>query len=57
MYITIQNSLHQSYKAKVVDFQPLQDWKFKVQYYDDEGFLCTEVVESNKLELDEKESL
>ena len=56
MYITTQNSQLQTYKAKVVDFQPLQDWKFAVKYYDDEGFLCTEIVESNKLELEEKES-
>lgn len=57
MYITTQNSKLQTYKAKVVDFETLQDWKFKVTYYDDEGFLCTDVVESTKLELEEKESI
>jgi hypothetical protein len=57
MYILTQNSHLQKYKAKVIDFQPLQDWKFAVKYYDDQGFLCTEVVESTKLELEEKESL
>ena len=57
MYIITQNSQLQKYKAKVVEFNQLQDWKFAVKYYDDEGFLCTEIVESTKLELEEKESL
>lgn len=50
MYISTQNSKFQQYKAKVVDFEPLPDWKFKVKYYDDEGFLCTETVDHAKLE-------
>jgi hypothetical protein len=50
MYITTQNSLHQPYKAKIVSFEPLQDWKFKVKYFDDEGFLWTEVVDHTRLE-------
>ena len=50
MYITTQNSQLQQYKALVVDFSPLQDWLFKVSYYDDEGFLCTEIVDHTKLE-------
>lgn len=50
MYITTQNSQLQTYKAKVIDFQPLQDWMFKVKYYDDEGFLWTEIVDHTKLE-------
>lgn len=50
MYIITQNSQLQKYKAKVVDFEPLQDWRFKVKYYDDEGYLWTEVVDHTKLE-------
>ena len=50
MYVLTQNSKLQQYKAKVIDFQPLQDWKFKVKYYDDEGFLWTEVVDHTRLE-------
>ena len=50
MYITTQNSKHQAYKAKVVSFEPLPDWKFKVKYFDDEGFLWEEVVDHTKLE-------
>lgn len=50
MYITTQNSLHQTYKALVVSLDPLQDWKFKVSYYDDEGILITEVVDHKRLE-------
>lgn len=57
MYITTQNSKLQQYKAKVVEFEPLQDWKFKVKYYDDEGYLSTEIVDHSKLELEEKESV
>jgi len=57
MYVLTQNSKLQQYKAKVIDFQPLQDWKFKVKYYDDEGFECVEIVEASKIELDEKEKL
>ena len=50
MYISTQNSLHQPYKAKVVSFEPLPDWKFKVSYYDDEGTLTTEVVDHKRLD-------
>ena len=57
MYISTQNSQHQPYKAKVVSFEPLPDWKFKVKYYDDEGYLSTEIVDHSKLELEEKESV
>lgn len=57
MYVLTQNSKLQKYKAKVTDLQPLQDWKFKVKYYDDEGFECVEIVEASKIELDEKEKL
>ena len=57
MYITTQNSKLQQYKAKVVEFEPMQDWKFKVKYYDDEGYLSTEIVDHSKLELEEKESV
>jgi hypothetical protein len=49
MLITTQNSKLQKYQAKVVDFQPLQDWKFKVSYYDDEGQLTTEIVDHKRL--------
>ena len=50
MYITTQNSQLQTYKAKVVSFEPLPDWKFKVKYFDDEGLLTTEVVDHTKLD-------
>jgi hypothetical protein len=50
MYISTRNSKLQSYKAKVVSFEPLQDWKFKVKYFDDEGFLWEEVVDHSQLE-------
>ena len=50
MLITVQNSQLQTYKAKVVEFEHLQDWKFKVKYYDDEGFLWTEIVDHTRLE-------
>ena len=50
MHITTQNSQLQKYKAQVVEFEPLPDWKFKVTYYDDEGYLCTEIVDHTKLE-------
>jgi hypothetical protein len=49
MLITTQNSQLQKYQAKVVNFEPLQDWKFKVSYYDDEGYLVTEVVDHTRL--------
>ena len=49
MYIITQNSQLQKYEAQVVSFDPLQDWKFKVSYYDDEGVLCTEIVDHNRL--------
>ena len=50
MYISTQNSQLQPYKALVVSFEPLPDWKFKVSYFDDEGFLCTETVDHTRLE-------
>ena len=50
MHITTQNSQLQKYKAQVIEFKPLQDWKFKVSYYDDEGYLCTEVVDHTRLD-------
>ena len=50
MYISTQNSQHQPYKAKVVSFEPLPDWKFKVSYYDDEGTLTTEIVDHKRLD-------
>lgn len=50
MYITTQNSQLQTYKAKVVSFEPLPDWMFKVKYFDDEGFLCTEIVDHRRLD-------
>jgi hypothetical protein len=49
MLITTQNSQLQKYEALVIDFEPLQDWKFKVKYYDDEGQLTTEIVDHTRL--------
>ena len=57
MYISTQNSLHQPYKAKVVSYEPLQDWKFKVKYFDDEGLLLEEIVDHTKLELEKGEDV
>jgi hypothetical protein len=50
MLITTQNSQLQKYQAKVISFEVLQDWKFKVSYYDDEGLLVTEVVDHKRLD-------
>jgi hypothetical protein len=50
MLITTQNSLLQKYQAKVISFEVLQDWKFKVSYYDDEGVLTIEVVDHKRLD-------
>lgn len=52
MYIINRHSKHGTYKAKVLQVTPLQDWKFQVEYYDDEGELMVEVVESQDLEED-----
>ena len=49
MLITTQNSQLQKYEATIIDFEPLQDWKFKVSYYDDEGQLITEIVDHKRL--------
>ena len=57
MYISTQNSKHQAYKAKVVSYEPLQDWKFKVKYFDDEGLLLEEIVDHTKLELEKGEDV
>ena len=40
--------LHQ-YEAEIVQFEALQDFMFKVSYYDDEGILNTEVVDHKRL--------
>ena len=50
MLITVQNSLQQKYQAKVVSLEYLQDWKFKVKYFDDEGYLWEEVVDHTRLQ-------
>jgi hypothetical protein len=50
MYITTQNSLLQKYKATVVNITPLQEWKFLVEYYDDEGYLNKTIVDAQDLE-------
>lgn len=50
MYITTQNSQLQKYQAKVISFEALPEWLFKVSYYDDEGVLVTEVVDHTRLE-------
>jgi hypothetical protein len=52
MYIINRHSKHGTYKAKVLQVTPLQDWKFQVEYYDDEGELMVDVVESQDLEED-----
>jgi hypothetical protein len=50
MHITTQNSKLERFKAKVVSFEPLPDWMFKVKYFDDEGYLWTEVVDHTRLD-------
>ena len=52
MKIKVKDSFMTSYEAEVVEFQPLQDFMFKVTYYDDEGVRNTVVVDHKQLVLD-----
>lgn len=52
MKIKVKDSYMNSYEAEVVDFQPLQDFMFKVTYYTDEGLRNTEIVDHKRLVLD-----
>lgn len=45
--------LHQ-YEAEIVEFEALQDFMFKVSYYDDEGILTCETVDHSRLILDKQ---
>lgn len=52
MKIKVKDRYMNSYEAEVVDFEALQDFVFKVAYYDDEGQLNTETVDHKRLILD-----
>ena len=52
MRIRVKDNYMQFYEAEVVDFEALQDFKFKVSYYDSEGQHNTEVVDHHRLILD-----
>jgi hypothetical protein len=49
MKIKSKDKYFNQYEAEVVDFEALQDFMFKVSYYDDEGILTTEVVDHKRL--------
>lgn len=53
MKIRATDRYGQSYKAEIVRFEPFQDFVFEVDYYDDEGQLITEVVNHDRLILNE----
>mgnify|MGYP006273208851 CR=1 FL=1 len=52
MYTINRTSSTGNYKAKVVNITPLQDWRFQVEYYTDEGYLEKDVVSAKDLEED-----
>lgn len=52
MKIKVKDHYMNSYEAQVVEFEALQDFVFKVSYYDDEGQLNTETVDHHRLILD-----
>lgn len=52
MKIKVRDEMMQYYEAEVVDFEALQDFQFRVSYYDDEGQYNTEVVDHHRLILD-----
>lgn len=52
MKIKSKDKYSQRYEAEVVQFEALQDFMFKVSYYDDEGLLIDEIVDHSRLILD-----
>lgn len=52
MKIKVRDEYMQKYDAEIVEFEPLQDFMFKVTYYDDQGTRTTEVVDHHRLVLD-----
>ena len=52
MKIKVKDRYMNSYEAEVINFEALQDFVFKVSYYDDEGVQNTEVVDHKRLVLD-----
>lgn len=52
MKIKVRDEYMQPYEAEIVEFEALQDFMFKVSYYDDEGVMNTEVVDHHRLVLD-----
>jgi hypothetical protein len=61
MKIKVKDEYMQSYEAEIVEFEALQDFMFKVSYYDDIGVLNTEVVDHHRLvlnsEIEKRKSL
>lgn len=61
MKIKVKDEYMQSYEAEIVEFEALQDFMFKVSYYDDVGVLNTEVVDHHRLvlnsEIEKRKSL
>lgn len=61
MKIKVKDEYMQPYEAEIVEFEALQDFMFKVSYYDDIGVLNTEVVDHHRLvlnsEIEKRKSL
>ena len=61
MKTKVKDEYMQSYEAEIVEFEALQDFMFKVSYYDDIGVLNTEVVDHHRLvlnsEIEKRKSL
>lgn len=52
MKIILKDKYQHDYEALIVEFQALQDFEFKVSYYDDEGQYYTEIVTHHRIILD-----
>ena len=52
MKIKVKDEFMHPYEAEIVEFEALQDFMFKVSYYDCEGVKNTEVVDHHRLVLD-----
>ena len=52
MKIKVRDEYMQAYEAEIVEFEALQDFMFRVTYYDDQGTRNTEVVDHKRLVLD-----
>lgn len=54
MKILVKDNSMQEYEAEVVEFVALQDFMFRVSYYDDCGLFNTETVDHKRLISDKK---